>query len=359
MRFERLRIEHLRCLGQVELEPAPGLNFFVGTNGAGKTSVLEAACLLSYARSFRSGSRDALIQRGTRQFNVYGEVRHRQQIHRLGLGRESGRWQARVDGVGVDRLSDLIRCCAVVCFEPGSHALIAGPAEERRRFLDWGVFHVEHGFLASWQRYRRALKQRNALLRAAEPPSDRLMSPWEEEMDQSGRHIDRIRADYLRTLETDLVSITGALLPELGDFSLSYRAGWDTSQPLAETLRTNRVRDRARGHTTQGIHRGDWRAVFSEAPQREHFSRGQEKLCALACVLAQAKVYADDKGEWPVVCLDDLASELDVPHQQAVVRWLQAVEAQVLVTGVSTPEALPADETCLFHVEHGRVSKAV
>src|SRR5699024_6253138 len=113
--------------------------------------------------------------------------------------------------------------------------------------------------------------------------------------------------------------ITAVLLPELGDFSLSYRAGWDTSQSLAETLRANRVRDRARGHTTLGIHRGDWRAVFSEAPQREHFSRGQEKLCALACVLAQAKVYADDKGEWPVVCLDDLASELDVAHQQAVV----------------------------------------
>lgn len=359
MKFENLRIEHLRCLEQVEVHPGPDLNFFVGANGAGKTSVLEAACLLSYARSFRSGSRDALLQRGTRQLSIYGEVRSGEQLHRLGLGREAGRWSARVDGEGVDRLSELIRCCAVVCFEPGSHALIAGSADERRRFLDWGVFHVEHAFLAVWQRYRRALKQRNALLRAVQMPTDSLLTPWEEELDRCAQHIDGVRHRYMQVLESELNTLCEILLPELGTFALDYRCGWDATQTLAQTLRANREKDRMRGHTTQGIHRADWRPSFQHAPQREHFSRGQEKLCALACVLAQARVFAAQKGEWPVVCLDDLASELDIPHQEAVVGLLEEVDAQVLITGTEVPVTVAKHEIRLFHVEHGQIRDAV
>lgn len=356
MKFERLRVEHLRCLDAVELHPGPGLNFLVGPNGAGKTSVLEAAYLLSYARSFRSGSKDALLQRGAKQLSIYGEIRHAQQMHRLGLGRESARWSARVDGATVDRLSDLIRECAVVCFEPGSHALIAGAAEERRRFLDWGVFHVEHAFLGTWQRYRRALKQRNALLRSPSAPSDSLLTPWETEMDQCAQKIERERQRYLQTLEEELQALCCIILPELGTFSLDYRPGWDVSQSLAQALRENREKDRSRGHTTAGIHRADWRPRFEHAPQREHFSRGQEKLCALACVLAQARVFAQQNGEWPVVCLDDLASELDVPHQEAVVGLLKDVDAQVLMTGTEVSEVIRKQETHMFHVEQGRIS---
>lgn len=356
MKFERLRIEHLRCLDEVELHPGPGLNFFVGANGAGKTSVLEAACLLSYARSFRSGSKDALLQRGEKQLSIYGEIHHGQQTHRLGLGRESGRWSARVDGATVERLSGLIRHCAVVCFEPGSHALIAGAAEERRRFLDWGVFHVEHAFLGTWQRYRRALKQRNALLRGASMPSDNLLTPWEREMDQCAQHIEGERQRYLQTLEGELKALCRLILPELGAFFLDYRPGWNVSQSLAQALQQNREKDRSRGHTTVGIHRADWRPRFEQAPHREHFSRGQEKLCAMACVLAQARVFARQNGEWPVVCLDDLASELDVLHQEAVVGLLKDVDAQVLITGTEVPNVILEQETRMFHVEHGRIS---
>ncbi len=358
MRFERLRVEHLRCLEAVEVQPGPGFNFFVGPNGAGKTSLLEAACLLSRARSFRGGSREALVQRGTRQLHVYGEVCHGGQRHRLGLGREGGRWTARVDGEGVDRLGELVRCCAVVCFEPGSHDLIAGAAEERRRFLDWGVFHVEHAFLGAWQRYRRALKQRNALLRAPETPTDRMLAPWEQEMDQCAQSIATARRGYLQALETELAELCRTLLPELGAFSLEYRPGWEASMSLAEALHRHRERDRQRGHTTQGVHRADWRPAFEHAPHREHFSRGQEKLCALACILAQAGTFASQRGEWPVVCLDDLASELDAAHLDAVIAWLRQVDAQLLMTGTFVPDAVPREPTRLFHVEQGRVSRA-
>lgn len=353
MRLESLRIRGLRCLDEVTVPLSPGITVFAGPNGAGKTSLLEAAFLLSHARSFRSGSKDALLKRGEAGLSVFAELRHVDgRARRVGLGRQGARWEARMDGEAVT-LSELVGECAVVCFEPGSHALIAGGAEERRRYLDWGVFHVEHDFMLAWRRYQRALKQRNSLLRSSVTAPDSQFSPWEAELAGSAAIIDRQRQLYLGALRPHLCTSVQALLPELGAMELRYRRGWAEGGELIDLLAQQRGRDLARGHTTLGPHRGDWSIVFEQAPLREHLSRGQEKLTALACVLAQASLYAERRGEWPVVCLDDLASELDKPHQAALVGQLQAVGAQVLVTGTEVPEALQGGPAHVFHVEQG------
>lgn len=355
MRLESLKIRGLRCLADVVIPLEPGVTVFAGANGAGKTSVLEAAFLLSHARSFRAGAKDALLQRGADALSIFAELRHDDGVaRRLGLGRQGARWEARMDGQAIS-LSELVGECAVVCFEPGSHALIAGGAEERRRYLDWGVFHVEHEFMSAWRRYQRALKQRNSLLRATNPAPDSLFLPWEAELDATATIIDRLRALYLSALRPHIEGAMVGLLPELGTVELRYRRGWAEDVPLGELLAGQRGRDLARGHTTVGSHRADWSIGFERAPMREHLSRGQEKLTALGCVLAQAALYAERRGEWPVVCLDDLASELDQEHQAAVVSQLRQVGAQVLVTGTEMPAALQAGPTQVFHVEQGRL----
>ena len=358
MRLAQLRIQSLRCLGEVELALEPGINVLVGGNGAGKTTVLEAVFLLSRGRSFRSGAKEALVQRGASGFSVFAELHHAdQRTCRLGLGREGSRWEAKVDGSRAT-LGELVQQCAVVCFEPGSHALIAGAAEERRRYLDWGVFHVEHDFLAGWRRYQRALKQRNSLLRSTRMAlDDSLFAPWEAELAQSGQQLHQQRETYLARLRPRLVARAAVLLPELGPLTLHYRRGWSADQDLAEQLREQRGRDLARGHTTLGAHRADWSIAFEQAPLREHLSRGQEKLTALACVLAQAQLHAECRGEWPIVCLDDLASELDQAHQAAVAAQLHGAGAQVLLTGTEMPQALQSFSPQVFHVEQGRLTR--
>jgi DNA replication and repair protein RecF len=357
MRLEHLRIRGLRCLADVDVSPEPAVNLFVGPNGAGKTSVLEAVFLLSHARSFRSGAREALLQRGATQLSVFAELRSASDhVQRLGLGRSGSRWEAKVDGESAT-VGQLVRDCAVVCFDPGSHALIAGGAEERRRYLDWGVFHVEHGFLDDWRRYQRALKQRNSLLRSSNLATDALFAPWEAELAQTATRIDGYRQAYLARLRPKLATSLAELLPELGTMELRYRRGWADEHDLAEQLRQYRDRDFSRGHTTAGPHRADWSIALEQAPLREHLSRGQEKLTALGCMLAQAGLYAEARGEWPIVCLDDLSSELDQTHQTAVVSHLLRVGAQVLLTGTEVSLALRDVPTSVFHVEQGRVAR--
>lgn len=357
MRLERLQLQKLRNISELSVDLAPGFNVLVGANGAGKTSVLEAAFLLSHGRSFRSGARDALVQRGAPGLSIFASVRHDDgSVHRLGLGRAGARWEARLDGEDV-LVGQLIRACAVVCFEPGSHALIAGAAEERRRFLDWGVFHVEHEFLPVWRRYQRALKQRNSLLRLAAMPDDALMGPWELELARMGSQIDHWRRAYLQALLPFLQEQAALLLPELGAIELRYRSGWPEGEELAQVLLAQRSRDHGKGHTTAGVHRADWSLAFEHAPQREHLSRGQEKLAALICVLAQARRDAAHRGEWPIVCLDDLASELDQAHQAAVVESLQGTTAQILVSGTDRPAVLSQVPCQMFHVEQGQLTR--
>jgi DNA replication and repair protein RecF len=357
MKFESLRIAGLRCLESVSLTPAPGINVFVGPNGAGKTSVLEAAYLLSHGRSFRAGSRDVLLKRGASALSVFAEVRSEDgRTRRLGLGREGGRWQARVDGDSAASLGALVQECAVVCFEPGSHDLIAGASDERRRFLDWGLFHVEHAFVNQWRRYQRALKQRNAVLRGGGPLDAGMLEPWEAELATAGEGMTAFRRGYLDRLIPHIQGFTANVLPELGDFSIRYRPGWDEGADLATTLAERRLRDLGRGHTTVGPHRADFSIAFEQAPLREHLSRGQEKLCALACLLGQASLHAEIRGEWPVVCLDDLASELDRTHQEWVVAQLLGRDVQVFITGTEIPSALADQSVTMFHVEQGVVA---
>jgi len=357
VRLRQLRLQNLRAFEAVEVDLDARWNVFVGPNGAGKTTLLEAAYLLSHARSFRGGPKDALVRRGAAGYSVFGSVGTSGGVLRaLGLARVAGGFEARVDGAPAT-IAELIANAAVVCFEPGSHELISGAAEGRRRFLDWGVFHVEHGFLATWRAFHRALRQRNALLRLGCRSED--LDPWDRELARSGADLVAMRERYAGRFAPIVAETLGGLLPELGPARFVLDPGWAGDAEALDQLGATRDDDLRRGFTTRGPHRTDWSITFEGAPRREHLSRGQEKLCALGCALAQAREFAASRGEWPIVCIDDLASELDAPHQETLVATLRAVDAQILVTGTHEPAAISAaiPHAARFHVEPGRVAR--
>lgn len=358
MRLQTLRVDGLRCLREVDLVPAAGFNLVLGPNGSGKTSLLEAIHLLSHGRSFRSGGQALLTARDRDAYTIYAElvIDSGTVMHRIGMGHSREGWQLRCDGERMTSLGAVIRHCASVCFEPGSHALISGTSLERRRYLDWGVFHVEHHFLDAWQRYQRALRQRNVLLRSG--ASDVELDGWEQQMAQTGESIDEQRRAYCERLLPLIQAEASQLVPMLGALDLRFHSGWAAGQDLAQALRDARERDRQRGHTGIGPHRADWRLRFEQASHHEQLSRGQEKLTALACVLAQAELYAEDCGERPLICLDDLASELDLAHQSRLIQRLLDSTSQIWVTGTESPRALRDHAEAMFHVEHGRIARA-
>ncbi|WP_129134600.1 DNA replication/repair protein RecF [Luteimonas sp. YGD11-2] len=354
MRITRLHIRDFRRLHDVDVRPGPGVNLLIGPNGAGKTSVLEAIHLMAYGRSFRGRVRDGLIRTGAAAVEVFVEWDDAGRERRAGLRHGGDRWEGRLDGASVDQLGDLCAALAVVSFEPGSHALVAGGGEPRRRFLDWGLFHVEHEFLPAWRRYARALRQRNALLKAQR--GDAELDGWEHEMAVAGETMTRLRAGYVDTLQAALADVVPVIAPSLGAAGMEFVAGWKRADlSLRDALLISRERDRLSGHTTVGPHRADWRVHVAATPQGEALSRGQAKLVALACLLAQAQDLAGRQGQWPIVVLDDLASELDAHHRERALGLLAATRAQVFVSGTDLQPlaSAAAAGATVFHVEQG------
>lgn len=354
MHLTRVQVSGVRRFRSEEWRPAPGLNFVSGANGAGKTTLLEAVHLLAYGRSFRGRVRDGLIRTGAEAVEVFVEWQERDatRTRKVGLRHTGSEWQGRLDGQAVTHLGELCAALAVVTFEPGSHALITGGGEPRRRLLDWGLFHVEPEFLPLWRRYARALRQRNQLLKAR--VRDAQLDAWDRELYEAGEPLTRSRQRYLDRLAPELQAMATDLVPALGTAELAFSPGWNReSLSLADALLLARDRDLAYGYTSVGPHRADWRIGFTALPGRETLSRGQAKLTALSLLLAQAAMHAGQCGEWPVVALDDLASELDRQHQARVLDRLLVSGAQVLMTGTEPPPALDAlsAKVTMFHVE--------
>jgi DNA replication and repair protein RecF len=283
---------------------------------------------------------------------VLGEISRFSGSIKLSLALDGAGWAARVNGDKVANLAAALGEFALVCFEPGSHSLISGGSAVRRRFFDWILFHVEHGYLAAVRDFRRILSQRNALLKKGSSNAE--LDIWDREFVRASIPLAELREKVFRNYAIELAKILSIFLPELGAPDISLRRGWPNEDELADVVARSREQDRFRGHTTRGPHRADWSIKFENAPSRDQLSRGQEKLCALACVLAQAQVYAAAKGEWPVIALDDFASELDAKHQAIALEMLSSTPAQILISGIEIPSSLQAGSALrVFHVEHG------
>src|SRR5690349_1341868 len=182
MGLSALSIQQLRCIGSAALELHPQHNLLWGSNAAGKTSVLEGAYLLGRGRSFRTRISERLIQYGADHLVVFGRT---DDALSQSIGVQIGRRTepvAKLNGASLPSLTELSRAFPVQVIEPGVHRLLEEGGYRRRRWLDWGVFHVEPRFLEAWSRYTRGLRQRNAALRSQPETA----TAWDAELAQLG-----------------------------------------------------------------------------------------------------------------------------------------------------------------------------
>lgn len=364
MQIKRFSVRNMRCFEEMEVQLGPRINLIIGCNGTGKTTLLEALHVMAYSRSFRGKVRDGLIRQGSGALDIYveweeGPARHAvPHIRKAGLHHTGQKWKGRLDGEDVHQIGTLCAALAVVTFEPGSHALLNGGGEARRRFLDWGLFHVEPDFLSLWRRYARALKQRNALLKHGDGSST--LDAWDCEMAEAGEALTSRRLAYMERLQEQAVRVASEIAPSIELVSLDYTPGWRRHEiSLVDALLLGRERDLQHGYTSMGPHRADWTPQYALIPGRDALSRGQAKLTALSCLLAQAEDFADHRHEWPVIALDDVGAELDHEHLTRVLMRLAALPTQVLITATSAPDGISGmgQSVCEFHVERGMVRR--
>ena len=352
MSLEHLRIDAVRCLSQVAVDLNPERNYLWGPNGAGKTSFLEAIYLLARGRSFRLRQTARLVGHQSEQLSVFGRVRDLEgQVHRLGLEFAQGHLSSQLNGEAVKSQAEMLRLLPVHVIDPRLHQLIEAGPSERRRYVDAGVFHVEHQFLTDWRHYRRVLGQRNAALKTGVSPPE--LNLWKEPFLTAAAAVHDARTAYIEALASIAANLGKALVGH--DVLLQYRPGWRAGIDLADALDEHLDRDRALGFTQVGPHRADLRLEFDSGGIRETASRGQQKLVAAALVIAQVRLFEERTGQRSPVLVDDASAELDQDAQSRLKEALDRLNSQQILTGLSIDALRPDPGFPVFHVEQGEV----
>ncbi|MEK7321963.1 MAG: DNA replication/repair protein RecF [Pseudomonadota bacterium] len=351
MALSRLDVNNLRNLRTTRLLPGPQFNLFWGANGAGKTSVLEAVHLLGRGCSFRTSDFRHLLPPGVETCVVTGKLVGSGMALSTEFNRNGVNY--RIDGNLAPNRAALSERLPVIFLGPDSHRLLSDGPQLRRRFMDWGVFHVEPQFLTVWRRYQRALKQRNMALRVGQG-----LDSWDNELVRSAQEITRFRTIYLSRLLPHVEHYLAELC-ELEAISLALAPGWRADADYSDVLRVGQEQDRAFGYTRYGAHRADLIIKTAGKPAKDVVSRGQQKLLICALMLAQATVVNTCNSNPSVLLVDDFASELDPQHRFKLLQLLAELRGQVFMTATERL-ILPQEfntELAVFHVEHGEIKQ--
>ncbi len=382
MSVVKLVTNNFRNLNDATIDFHSQLNFFVGDNGSGKSSLLEALFFLGHGKSFRTSKLDALACHEKTNFVVSVRDGNNRQ---LGLSRDitSGLTTIKIDGEFQNRLSVLAKNIAIQIVTPESFKLFFGGPRERRRFVDLGMFHVKHSFAQQWKNFNRVLKQRNACIRLNNNSSESnaMLAYWTDQFCQLSVEVASVREEYSLTLIDELDGWLTILLPNLKSrVTVQYLRGWPQKRELAEVLFTNQEREAKYGYSLYGAHKFDVKFLLDKQPLETQLSRGQQKLFLLALTFTQAKLIARVERVKPILLIDDIGAELDINSRKALSEALEILDCQVVITAISNDVLTPffdrfnesnksdsdysEDERTItkienykvFHVKHGEIS---
>ncbi len=403
IRVTRLSLTHFRNYAAQDFAPADGVTLLTGSNGQGKTNLLESLFILATGHSHRADTdREVIGWSAAREPIPYsriaadvtagdGSERKLELVMQLAPRGQGGEPTApaertigpsglrggtlqkgyKVNGVR-QRSASSVGDLAVVLAGPEEVDLFAGPPAERRRALDSTAVQTDAEYAQTLRRYDRLVTQRNAALREARERGaaqrTEEMRLWEQELIRAGAFLLGHRTAMIDVLQREMLTAHAEFTGRAGHLALEYRstvavgesagASHDLQQGFADALEGAWARDSATATTSVGPHRDDLRVVSGDIDLGVYGSRGQQRTAALALVIAQSAYVGQRLGDEPVILLDDPLSELDADRRERVLRHCLAPGRQVLIT-TADPELIPADiraQAATFAVRGGTVT---
>jgi len=356
MAIEELAINNFRNILHAQIYPSTHTNFIIGKNGSGKTSLLEAIYYLGTGRSFRTPQSKILINFNADSFTLFSKIQRNGVEVGLGISRDKSSIKIRIANESVSNASRLAELIPVQLINPDVHKLMEEGPRFRRRFIEWGVFHVKHQYHSLWQQCTHILRQRNAALRMT--ASEMELAYWDEALNEISEQITKLRWNYLESLEPIYKELISRV-PGLPKISITLKTGWDSKKSLRDALKETREQDRKKGFTQCGPHRADLKFTCGQTPAKEIISRGQQKMIAALLKLAQVTCLCRENiNARPVILVDDLPAELDQEFRDILIKEVTTHPAQsfITATNVITPTIALTDSTNkMFHVEHGQI----
>ena len=327
MYLKRLSLINFKNIGQEEFPLTPGINCFVGDNGAGKTNFIDAIHYLSMCKSAFSMTDTQSVRHGEEFFLLEGSYESEQIV--CSFARRGGKTLNR-NGKEYDRLSEHVGLVPVVIVSPADTALVSDAADERRRYLNGCISQLDRGYLSAVMRYNAVLSERNRYLKVGS--DEDMLSIYDRQLAEHGQAIYEKRKAFAERLQPLVGEYYALLSGRREQVELTYRSEL-AEAPFTELLQRARQRDLANQFTTAGIHRDDLVLRIDGYPLRKYGSQGQQKSFLVALKLAQYRIVGADKGEKPILLLDDLFDKLDMGRVEQLIKLVSGEEfGQIVIT---------------------------
>jgi DNA replication and repair protein RecF len=353
MSISQLSLTNFRNLKSTTLDLHPAVNLFSGNNGSGKTSLLESIQVLCEACSFRTHQLKQCVAHDQSSFLLFGRFSG----YKAGISKSNDKLEIKVNGEAIKRRSSLVSRTPISIVNVDSFNLVSGSPEQRRKFIDWCLFHVEHSYTEYWVQFKHALKQRNRLLKTRKDLN--LLDYWNEYLIKPSLTINQLRKTYTELIARELLEQLPELLQGM-EVTLNYVQGWPAETELKQCLEDAREKDIKAGYTNYGIHRDNLQILVDGFPAIQVLSRGQLKRLCLALIVANLKIVKNETEKNIILLIDDLHSELDSASRKIVYQQLIDIGLQLFITNIEEriPGVLREKDFKMFHVEHGMI-KAV
>ncbi|MCM2676458.1 DNA replication/repair protein RecF [Alkalicoccobacillus plakortidis] len=366
MRVNKLSLKHYRNYAEAELEFNKQVHVFVGDNAQGKTNVLEAIYVLAMAKSHRTAKDKELISWGQDYAGICGEAQTRRNKLTLDLTISSKGKKVKLNGLEQRRLSEYVGALNVVMFAPEDLHLVKGSPQGRRRFMDMELGQISPIYLHHSSRYQKILQQRNSLLRDWHKNQLPIcLEILTEQLIDTGAELIKRRAVFLQKLQKWAETIHFDISRGTEELKLIYLSTVEVSEDLNLSTLKERLhavykqkkdKEQIRGTTLFGPHREDIGFLVNEKDVQSYGSQGQQRTTALALKLAEIELIKEEVGEYPVLLLDDVLSELDDYRQSHLLETIQRkVQTFVTTTGLAGVHQKALENAEVFEVKLGHI----
>lgn len=326
--LNRLLVKDFRCFEKAELDLHPETTVLTGRNAQGKTSLIEAVCVLMRLQSPRTSTRTDLIRFGAKSCLVEAM----DDDLKIRFAQSASVRRLAINDTVCTRSGDYLKNTArIVWMDHADMNLARGGAEHRRRYLDFVAAQLFPEYLPALKNYERALRSRNFLLKRDNSISWREVDAYAHLLDEHGRTIRQCRAELVERLRAPVIEAHDMLSGAVESASLSYRCGFE-GDSLTEALhQVRREEDRSRV-TLRGIHRDDLQLEIDQRTIASFCSEGQQRTFCLALKLAQARILHAGRGEPPLLLMDDIFGELDKTRRTALLAYLPKHTQKIITT---------------------------
>lgn len=370
MILKTLQLRQYRNYEMLELEADPQANLIIGANAQGKTNLLEAIYVLALSKSHRTFKDKELMTWGEDNTRIYGEVEKKYGLYRLDLSFRPKGKSAKINGLEQSRLSDFIGSLNVVMFAPEDLSIVKGSPSIRRRFLDMEISQVFPSYIHHLSQYQKILQQRNQLLKQLQvanknEQSATLLDVWDEQLAEYGSKIIIKRQSFIYKLETWAKDIHRSITSNREDLKITYQPSFEIDDFSDESvlfkqymlkLSQMRTQEKRRGVTLVGPHRDDLLFFINDMEVQTYGSQGQQRTTALSVKLAEIELIHEEVGEYPILLLDDVLSELDQQRQMQLIETFQhKVQTFITTTGTESIDMNRMGAARIFRVESGRI----